>query len=184
MKLVEIMQVYEGSNGDATKALYERLQKDHGPLGFVAMNLFRAQKASARAKMYRGTFKGVAYDKKSWSLGLLCDALVKHGAEIGLQWGWGIDPELQKRGDPHHHVLYLDLPTGQVSYHNGSRKAGTDYPGKWDGVRGASPDRVCRWIGTILNHQKKARPPERDDHDAEVQAGYPISSGNPFGERP
>ena len=50
---MNIHAIYEGSNGDATRALYEHLQT-LGPAGVIALNLFRAQKCSTRAKLYRG----------------------------------------------------------------------------------------------------------------------------------
>jgi hypothetical protein len=69
-------EVYAGSNGEVTRAYYAELER-RGPLGMVAMNLFRAQKCSARAKVYRGRgFKRDAYDRKNWSLGLLCTYLL------------------------------------------------------------------------------------------------------------
>lgn len=150
MKFIEIMQVYTGSNGDATKALYARLQKDHDIIGFVAMNVFRACKASERAKLYRGPFKGTAYDKKEWSIGLLCEALEKHGAVLDIAWGWARD----ERAIGFEDVIYIDLPTGQVSFHNAGRKRGPDYAGKWDGAKGEAPGRICRWINQIMHPQK------------------------------
>lgn len=51
--LVDVVRIYDGSDGDATKALYERLAK-LGAIGEIALNLFRAHKNSARAKVYRG----------------------------------------------------------------------------------------------------------------------------------
>src|ERR1700676_464322 len=61
--LATILSIYAGSNGDATKALYASLEK-RGPVGLIALNLFRACKASERAKIYRGrSYKGAAYDK-------------------------------------------------------------------------------------------------------------------------
>jgi hypothetical protein len=48
-------QVYHGSNGGATRSFCVRLEKC-GQLGRIAAALFRAQKASARAKVYHGGF--------------------------------------------------------------------------------------------------------------------------------
>lgn len=64
--------VYAGSDGELTKRYYSELETK-GPIGLVAMNLFRAQKCSARAKVYRGgvrgrgSYKSMAYERKSWS---------------------------------------------------------------------------------------------------------------------
>jgi hypothetical protein len=152
--LATILRVYQGSDGEATKALYTRLGA-FGPAGMVAVNLFRACKASERAKVYRGGgYRGMAYDKKDWSLGNLCKALaawtVQPDYPMQLRWGWGIDARLQERGDPHHHVLYVDLPTGQVSFHTDRRGAGPDYPGSWDGMPRQSAERICRWCAQLF----------------------------------
>jgi hypothetical protein len=53
-------------------------------------------------------------------------------------------------GSPHHHVLYVELPTGQVSFHTGYREDGPDYGREWDGVKGASAGRVCQWAAQLL----------------------------------
>lgn len=92
----QVRQVYYGSNGEATAALYARLEK-LGPVGIVALNLMRACKASERAKKYRGgngrsSYRAMAYDKKQWSMDNLCRELVIHGDTLGLDWGWGIEP--------------------------------------------------------------------------------------------
>ena len=149
--LSDVINTYLGSDGDATKALYARLEQ-FGPLGTIAVNLFRAQKASERAKVYRGgvrgkgSFRGMAYDRKQWAMDNLCTALTSHADESGIRWGWGVD----SKQEFHRHVLYVDLPTGQVSFHTTSRGDGTHYPGSWDGVPGQSADRILRWIGRVL----------------------------------
>ena len=145
--LASVISVYRGSDGDATKALYARLEA-LGPLGFIAVNLFRAQKASERAKVYRGGgYRGMAYDRKQWALDNLCRALTEHAADQGIAWGWGEDPAQPV----HKHVLYVDLPTGQVSFHAPSRGEGPDYPRAWDGVPGQSPDRIIRFVARLLD---------------------------------
>src|SRR5262245_13257310 len=89
--------VYDGSDGELTKRYYAELEK-RGAIGIVAMNLFRAQKCSARAKVYRGgirgrgSYKDLAYQRKSWSMILLCEVLEKHGAELAIVYGWKQDP--------------------------------------------------------------------------------------------
>jgi hypothetical protein len=149
MNLVEIMQVYEGSNGDATKALYEKLAK-FGPIGIVATNLFRACKASERAKKYRGGgYRGKAYEKKDWSIGNLCDALRANAAGLNITWGWGRD----ERTIGFENVLYVDIPgCGQVSFHNSRRYENCpDYDGKWDETHGKAPSRISTWIARIFD---------------------------------
>lgn len=147
-----IIRIYQGSNGDATKALYAELEK-LGPVGLIALNLFRACKASERAKVYRRrNYKGAAYDKKEWSMGNLCDTL-EHCAEAdGIRWGWRAD--VGTPGFPN--VLYVDLPTGQVSFHTAVRGAGPDYHGEWDGQRGVAPNRICRWCAKLLEKEQAA----------------------------
>lgn len=143
--LAAVVRVYAGSDGDATRALYERLQQ-LGPDGTIAVNLLRAKKASERAKAYRGRFRGIAYDRKQWAMGNLVEALVDHADGLGLRWGWGTD-----HAQPvHRHVLYVELPTGQVSFHTGARSDGPDHHRPWDGRRGQSPDRIIRWVTRLL----------------------------------
>ncbi len=125
MSFAEVLSIYQGSDGVATKALYARLAA-LGPMGVIAVNLFRAQKASERAKQYRGgRFRAAAYERKQWSIDNLCTALAEHGVSAGLVYGWGED-ETQP---VYCFVFYVDLPTGQVSFHSSFRGEGPDYPG-------------------------------------------------------
>jgi hypothetical protein len=150
--LTDIVRIYEGSDGEATRALYERLAQ-LGPRGEVALNLFRAHKNSARAKVYRGGIRGqgsyrrMAYDRKQWAMGNLVKILSEHAAACGISWGWGTD-EVQEF---HRAVLYVDIPTGQVSFHTAHRGAGADYAGKWDGSRYEAAGRICRWIAELFS---------------------------------
>jgi hypothetical protein len=149
--LVDIAKVYEGSDGEATKALYAELEAK-GTVGVVAVNLFRACKCSERAKVYRGrSYKDSAYGRKQWSLENLCKVLEGHAAELGIAWGWGIDAVALAEGGPHYHVLYLEIPTGQVSFHTDVRATGPAYTKEWDGARKMGPGRVCNWVYHILN---------------------------------
>jgi hypothetical protein len=143
----DVLRTYQGSDGEATKALFARLVAPSiGNAGQVAVELFRAQKASERAKVYRGGgYRGAAYDRKNWALSRLCNALTA-SQNLGITWGWGLD----EKTPGFEHVLYVDLPTGQVSFHSGHRMEGPGYPGQWDGVPGQSADRVCRWIARLL----------------------------------
>lgn len=148
-ELVLVLQVYQGSDGDATTALYRRLEA-LGPAGAVAMNLFRAQKNSTRAKAYRRrSHKGAAYDRKQWAMGNLVEILQQHAEALGLRWGWKFDPTQEY----HQALLYVDIPTGQCSFHTAARGGGPDYPGNWDGVRDAVPGRICSWCARLLSQQ-------------------------------
>lgn len=142
---MNVIAIYEGSDGDATKALYAALDK-LGPIGLIAVNLFRAQKCSSRAKVYRGrSYKAEAYDRKNWSLSLLTLVLEKHAAELQIKWGWREDP----RQEFHKWVLYVELPTGQVSFHTAIRGFGPDYLTEWDGKH-LSDQRIVTWVQSLL----------------------------------
>lgn len=130
-----VMQVFEGSDGQATKDLYVELEMK-GPEGVIAINLFRACKCSWRAKKYyRKVFTGLAYGRKVWSLQNLCDALAQHGEALGFVWGWKKDHAQAV----HCWVLYVDIPgIGQASFHNSERldvAKRRDYKGEWHGLR-------------------------------------------------
>lgn len=144
--LYDVLRIYEGSDGKATTALYEELAK-RGPRGELALNLFRAHKNSARAKQYRGGgYRGAAYDRKQWAMDNLVKILLEHGPTLGYQWGWGMD----EKQAFHNVVLYVDIPTGQVSFHTRGRGDGPDYPGEWDGSVHESGTRICRWVTQLL----------------------------------
>ena len=148
-------RAYYGSSGPMTTMLYQHLEAI-GPVGFLAVNLLRACKTSERAKKYRGgdgrgSYRSQSYSTKEWAIGNICSVLKSNKIEGIERWGWGIDGKLQALEDPHHHVLYVDLPTGQVSFHTGTRKLDCpDYPGEWDGVVGKGADRILRYVGRLL----------------------------------
>lgn len=154
MKTTRAIEVYLGSDGESTKQFYAVLLA-RGAAGDIAMNLFRAQKASERAKVYRGgargrgSFKSLAYDKKTWSMKNLCRVLTWRGAELGIRFGWKEDPETLF-GERASWVLYVDLPTGQVSFHAPVRGDGPDYPGEWDQQRGMSVQRVLDYAEAVF----------------------------------
>jgi hypothetical protein len=135
--------VFAGSNADETKALYDDLET-LGPVGIIALNLFRACKCSGRAKLYhRRAHKTEAYARKQWSMDNLAKVLDQHPL---FTWGWKEDP----KQDYHRWVLYCDIPTGQVSFHTAHRGIGPDYPVDWDGVADASRIRICTWCQALL----------------------------------
>lgn len=145
------LEIYAGSDGQATRAFYAELEK-RGPAGALACNLLRAQKASARAKVYRGgiagkgSFRSLAYEKKAWSLQMLCTILGDHAGALGIAWGWQADTAR----DYAPWVLYVDLPQGQVSFHSLQRMPGPDYSGHWDGKH-ASAERIIDFCDSVLN---------------------------------
>lgn len=152
--MISAKQVYDGSDGDLTKAYYAELEK-HGPIGIVCVNLFRAQKCSTRAKAYRGgirgvgSFKGLAYDRKNWSMQNLCKALMEHGQQLGIDWGWKRDPAQEY----HDWVLYVELPDiGQVSFHAASHGEGPNFHGEWDGKH-LSAERILAFCDLVASQE-------------------------------
>lgn len=155
MTFFEIMGIYQGSDAERTKLLYNELNV-RGPIGVVATNLLRACKNSERAKKYRGgngsgSYRAQAYERKQWSIENLDRELRTHAEPLGIKWGWARD-EKQVRHDA---VLYVELPRGQVSFHTETRGMGPDYAGVWDGVRGEGATRICYFAEMVLALPKK-----------------------------
>lgn len=143
----EVLRIFDGSNGKATAALYARLEA-LGPIGIVACNLMRAQKCSSRAKQYRrASSKGAAYDTKQWAMGNLCAVLDDHDSELNITWGWKHDPKQEF----HDQVLYVELPTGQASFHTNVRGYGPDFIGEWDGKKDGSQSAILRFTANLLS---------------------------------
>jgi len=147
----EAAAIYCGSNGGATRSFCSGLEKN-SQLGRIAAELFRTQKASSRAKRYRGgikhrnggrtSYRDLAYQRKELCLERLCDLLVAD--DCGMCWGWSQDP---KQLDAPH-VLYVNLPQGQVSFHSPERYAGPAYTLEWDGS-GKSERRIIELCDSI-----------------------------------
>lgn len=152
------IDVYLGSDGQVTTAYYRELEQ-LGPIGVVAMNLFRAQKCSARAKLYRGgirgkgSYKSMAYERKTYSMQQLATTLAKHGEALGIRWGWKKDPKTLF-GDRESWVLYVDLPQGQVSFHSPQVYIGPKYSGEWDGVK-KSCERILAFCDQVFAKTKE-----------------------------
>lgn len=161
---MNVQDVYRGSDADQTRLLYARLEAI-GPVGIVAQNLFRAVKCSGRAKIYRRRVHSrQAYDRKQWSLGNVCGALMEHAEALGIAWGWGKDTATV--GYPW--VLYVEIPSGQCSFHSPSRGEGPDYAGQWDGQREASHDRIVRWTQAVLDAHPEVDTVQGPDRSAAV----------------
>lgn len=130
--LMRAIEVFKQNDGDVTKAFYAELNQ-LGHMGQLAVALFRAQKRSAAAKNYRGgRFRRAAYDVKNWSLSEVCRILGQ--GEHGIRWGWKRDP-----GTPgFEQVLYVELPTGQCSFHSSERLNGPDFTGEWSGAKNSA----------------------------------------------
>lgn len=119
--------VFNQQNGDVTKSYYKTMG-EKGFKGLLAVALFRAQKRSTAAKKYQSKGRGYrqdAYDVKNWSIEQVCAVMASH--DFGFTWGWGRDLKTPNFT----WVLYVDLPTGQCSFHSSERGKGPDYLGKW-----------------------------------------------------
>ena len=55
-------------------------------------------------------------------------------------------------------ILYIDLPTGQVSFHSPNRGEGPEYEGGWDGMVGASTTRIADAVKAALKTARASRP--------------------------
>jgi len=137
------IDVFAASDGRLTVAYYRRLQAI-GPMGIVALNLFRASKTSSRAKVYRGRrFRSASYDVKNYSLEQLCKVL-QEVPEI--TWGWKEDPDTPG----FEWVLYCELPNGQCSFHSPTRLSGPAFKGEWDGQH-LSTERILEFVDAVAN---------------------------------
>jgi hypothetical protein len=157
------LAVFKGSDGASTKALYAELETK-GPAGVLALNLFRAKKNSDRAKVYRGgipgkgSYRRLAYDRKNWAMSNLVSVLTQHAEALGVRWGWKDDPAQAY----HRWVLYVDTPTGQVSFHTAGRLAGPDYAGTWDRAGDVIAIRICSWIEQLLQPESPGLIPNEE----------------------
>ncbi|MBL6852365.1 MAG: hypothetical protein ISS15_05430 [Alphaproteobacteria bacterium] len=144
----EVMGVYLGSNGDKTKALYQRLNA-LGPVGFVASNLFRACKCSERAKDYRrGSQKREAYRRKQWSLDNLdgvrcCSNMAQRSGSSGA------GRPIRRRNSTSKCSMSSSRPA-RLAFTPRRAATARIFVGAWDGVRGEAPERICRWVVQVL----------------------------------
>jgi hypothetical protein len=144
-------EAYYSRNGPDSAAFTKRLERT-GPLGMIAAQLFRAQKASEKAKLpgyrragaYGRSFSSFSYEAKEAALNTLVSFLAENNVEI--TWGWGEDAS-----QPHARwVLYVELPTGQVSFHSPTKFTGPDYANEWDGSQ-QSVDRILKFCDNLLD---------------------------------
>lgn len=140
---------FEGIDSADTRGFLRRLEKQ-GNAGMIAAQLFRAQKSSTRAKMYRGSSRDKSYTRKWEAMQKLCQLL--EATLYRQDWGWKVDP-LQ---DYARWVLYVELPQGQVSFHSTDRAAGPDYPGEWD-QEYKSEVRILAYCDSLLDCEGERR---------------------------
>ncbi len=152
---MKAIEVYNTSDGLLTKKYYDLLSQK-GPLGQIAVALFRAQKCSDRAKQYhKRSWREDAYQRKTWSIGELGKVLFNHTYIFGINYGWKTDPNVLF-DDQASWVFYIDLPEGQVSFHCKERgKYGPDYLGEWDGIKGMSQKRVLEFCDNIFSVKQR-----------------------------
>lgn len=153
--LLPVRDIYFASNGAATLQLLNAL-RDIIPYGCIAAELLRLQKASSRAKDYRGgiersdgnynSYRHLAYQAKAEALTILHNELNRNS--FGLCWGWGIDPAQKQNPN----VLFVDLPNGQVSFHSPQRMSGPDYELPWYGQE-SSEDRIISFCQKVLDKE-------------------------------
>jgi len=142
-KQYSVRTAYHGSNATATKRLYSRL-KGKGIDGEVAAALLRVQKSSSRAKKYRGDCKEHSYHRKAECLVKLCETL----SRANFMWGWAEDTgSVNPR-----HVLYVELPDGQVSFHAIMRGEGPDFSAPWDGQH-SSEERILQFAERMIEDE-------------------------------
>jgi hypothetical protein len=148
--LPTVRECYRGSAGKKTMALFDRLRL-FGPNGELAILLFRAMKASSRAKVYRGkadsgdSYRKLAYDKKGDTIKQLAEFLDEAGCGSSV-FGWKIDEQAEHQN---RWVFYVELSTGQVSFHSPTRHEGPTFDGQWDGS-GESEERIIRFCEEVL----------------------------------
>jgi hypothetical protein len=152
MPLLDAATVYHGSDAAQTRRYLATLEA-LGPNGRLAAALFRACKASARAKQYRGRsangtgprYRDLAYARKQEALVAICTLLLAEPTAQPLVWGWA-----QDAAQPWYaQVLYVELPhRGQVSFHSPVRGPGPAYTGSWDGAH-ASLERILQFCDTL-----------------------------------
>lgn len=116
-----------------------------GSEGALAVSLFQDQYASMKAKTYRRrSHTSSTYDRKNVALDRLghwCGIILEDG-----QWGWKRDKNMPSFP----WVLYVEIPTGQASFHTKERRTGPRYRKEWDGER-TSRERICRWCDQVMN---------------------------------
>lgn len=145
--------IFDGSDAALTRAYNCDLRRA-GERGALAVALLKAQKASFRAKRYRGgpttgvrSYSTMAYENKAKALGELC-ALLESRPELVPAWGWKLDPSQTHAA----WVLYVELPdkVGQVSFHNIARLRGPNFAGEWD-KRHTSVERILQFCDSIMD---------------------------------
>lgn len=124
MKAIEAFN----SRDPAVTVSFQNSLLGRGVRGQLAFGVFRAQKRSTVAKGQRKRkFRREAYDGKQEAL-VYVDRLLTANDGLVDDWGWAKDSQQNY----HDQVLYVDLPTGQCSFHSDHSSSAKAYGGKWD----------------------------------------------------
>lgn len=138
--------VFRKRDGNLTVSLCVELAK-RGLLGAAAVCLYQAQYSSARAKTYRRSSKRVSYERKNIALMRMPRWL----SRADIAYGWGYDATSKN----YEHVLYVELATGQCSFHSSERGDGPEFSGKWDS-QGNSLTSVFAFCDSVLSLQMES----------------------------
>lgn len=165
--------VYISKDGCLTQSFYDFLGR-LGWEGKLAVALFRAQKRSSAAKTYKyRKFRRKAYDVKNWSLEQISLILSEH--DFGYPWGWKQDPKTKGYG----WVLYVDLPTGQCSFHSKKPCGLKRYEGEWNGRRESLRSILAYCNQVIEDH---GYPRDRSDYthliEPQKSFSFPLDSAS------
>jgi hypothetical protein len=150
-----IAEIYHGSNAADTRKLLDRV-RELGHAGRIAAVIFRLQKTAARWRSYKGSVTRGDYSVSRQTLAK--EYITEAAAELarlltvddyGIAWGWHFDRHV-KFQDPEH-VLIVELPAGQVSWHVISRGVGPDFAGLPDAVdRETAEQRVLAHVSSMI----------------------------------
>jgi hypothetical protein len=144
------IEAFNAKDGGVTVG-YQNELISRGKAGQLAFGLFRAQKRSTRAKVYRGKFRGNSYDGKNEALKFVDSLLLLSGSSLDSavsDWGWKRD----HRQAMHDQVLYVDLKDfGQCSFHSAQAMSGRHYRGNWDSSK-ASVDVVLAYCDSVTKN--------------------------------
>lgn len=132
--------IYAGSDGDATRALFDEL---YGVRGALAVCLFRASKCTERAAGAQGHYRDIAVGRKRWALEQLLIAL-QENATYGYGWSFNLEDEKLPW------VLRVDLPQGPVRFPTAVKGDGPVYPGPWAPDDQQTAPRVVAFVNAVL----------------------------------
>lgn len=130
----------------------------HGRVGMIGAALLNCQKESSNAKKHLKGHAGAIqsrrlsrerYQQKHQAMAALQVHLKEYQT---FNWGWAPDPNPSKSSAVH--VLYVDLPTGQVGFHS-TQMLGRNakvYTGQWDG-QNKNMERIFKFCEDILNRK-------------------------------